>query len=58
MIYVLMSLQFYGNIYITVRGSDHLHKAFKLTAVKQGRSMGAVTIELIERYVKRASGLL
>lgn len=43
---------------LTLRMPDHLHKAFKLTAVKQGRSMGAVTIELIEKYVKKASDLL
>ncbi len=39
---------------LTLRIPDHLHKAFKLTAVKQGRSMGAVTIELIEKYVKKS----
>ncbi len=42
------------NKQLTLRIPDHLHKAFKLTAVKQGRSMGAVTIELIEKYVKKS----
>tara|TARA_B100000614_G_scaffold244064_1_gene247861 strand:+ start:1086 stop:1205 length:120 start_codon:yes stop_codon:yes gene_type:complete len=36
---------------------EHLHREFKLTAVKQGRTMGEVTIELIKRYVERASDL-
>ncbi|HSL62316.1 MAG TPA: hypothetical protein VK885_11035 [Desulfotignum sp.] len=40
---------------LTLRMPEYLHRAFKLAAVKQGRSMGAVTIELIERFVKKTS---
>ncbi len=42
---------------LTLRMPEHLHREFKLTAVKQGRTMGEVTIELIKRYVERASDL-
>ena len=40
---------------LTLRLPETLHREFKLTAVKQGRTMGDVTIELIKKYVKRAS---
>lgn len=40
---------------LTLRMPENLHRAFKLAAVKQGRSMGAVTIELIEKFVKKTS---
>ena len=40
---------------LTLRMPVYLHKEFKLTAVKQGRTMGEVTIELIRQYVKKAT---
>ena len=40
---------------LTLRMPEYLHKEFKLTAVRQGRTMGEVTIELIRKYVKKAS---
>ena len=40
---------------LTLRMPEYLHKEFKLTAVKQGRTMGEVTIELIRQYVKKAT---
>ncbi|WDP92078.1 MAG: copy number control protein [Desulfobacter sp.] len=40
---------------LTLRMPEHLHKEFKLTAVKQGRTMGEVTVELIRKYVEKAS---
>ena len=40
---------------LTLRLPEHLHREFKLTAVKEGRTMGEVTIELIRKYLKRAS---
>lgn len=40
---------------LTLRMPEDLHKEFKLTAVKQGRTMGEVTIELIRRYIRKAS---
>ncbi len=40
---------------LTLRMPEYLHKEFKLTAVKQGRTMGEVTIELIRKYVEKAS---
>ena len=40
---------------LTLRLPEHLHKEFKITTVKQGRTMGEVTIELIRRYVSKAS---
>jgi len=40
---------------LTLRMPEHLHREFKLTAVKKGRSMGDVTIELIRKYVEKAS---
>ncbi len=43
---------------LTLRLPEYLHKEFKLTAVKQGRSMGEVTIELIRKYVEKTSDSL
>ena len=40
---------------LTLRLPEALHREFKVTAVKQGRTMGEVTIELIKQYVKRTS---
>jgi predicted HicB family RNase H-like nuclease len=40
---------------LTLRMPEKLHRAFKLAAVKQGRTMGAVTIEMIEQFVKKSS---
>ena len=40
---------------LTLRMPEYLHRAFKLVSVKQGRTMGAVTIELIEEFVKKTS---
>ena len=40
---------------LTLRMPEYLHKEFKLTAVKKGRTMGDVTIELIRKYVEKAS---
>ena len=40
---------------LTLRLPEYLHKEFKLTAVREGRTMGELTIELIKKYVKRAS---
>lgn len=40
---------------LTLRMSEHLHRELKLTAVKEGRTMGEVTIELIKAYLKKAS---
>jgi len=31
------------------------HRKFKVTAVKEGRTMGDVTIELIRQYLKKTS---
>jgi len=43
---------------LTLRLPETLHKAFKLTAVRQGRTMGEVTIELIKQYIERTSDSL
>lgn len=43
---------------LTLRIPEHLHKEFKLTTVKEGRTMGEVTIELIRKYIKKASDSL
>ena len=40
---------------LTLRMSENLHRELKITAVKQGRTMGEVTIELIKEYLKKAS---
>lgn len=40
---------------LTLRMPENLHKEFKVTAVKEGRTMGDVTIELIRQYLKKAS---
>jgi len=40
---------------LTLRMPEYLHRNFKLTAVKKGRTMGEVTIELIRKYVEKAS---
>ena len=40
---------------LTLRMSENLHREFKITAVKQGRTMGEVTIELIKEYIKKES---
>ncbi|MDD9301593.1 MAG: copy number control protein [Desulfobacter sp.] len=40
---------------LTLRMPEYLHREFKLTAVRQGRTMGEVTIELIRKYVSKAS---
>lgn len=40
---------------LTLRMPEHLHKEFKVTAVRKGRTMGEVTIELIREYLKKAS---
>lgn len=40
---------------LTLRLPESLHKEFKVTTVKEGRTMGEVTIELIRQYIKKAS---
>ena len=40
---------------LTLRMPENLHREFKVTAVKEGRTMGDVTIELIRQYLKKAS---
>ena len=40
---------------LTLRIPENLHKEFKVTTVKEGRTMGDVTIELIRQYVKKIS---
>ena len=40
---------------LTLRLPKDLHKEFKITAAKEGRTMGGVTIELIRQYVKKTS---
>jgi len=40
---------------LTLRIPEILHREFKVTAVKEGRTMGDVTIELIRQYVKKTS---
>ncbi|MBU0970542.1 MAG: copy number control protein [Proteobacteria bacterium] len=40
---------------LTLRIPENLHKEFKVTAVKEGRTMGDVTIELIRQYVEKTS---
>ncbi len=40
---------------LTLRMPEYLHREFKLTAVRKGRTMGEVTIELIRKYVEKAS---
>lgn len=40
---------------LTLRMPEYLHKEFKLNAVKEGRTMGEVTIELIRQYLKKSS---
>jgi predicted HicB family RNase H-like nuclease len=40
---------------LTLRMPETLHREFKLTAVKQGRTMGDVTIELIRQYLEKTS---
>ncbi len=43
---------------LTLRMSENLHRELKITAVKEGRTMGEVTIELIKEYLKKTSGPL
>jgi len=43
---------------LTLRLPEHLHREFKLTAVREGRTMGEVTQELIRKYVEKASDSL
>ena len=40
---------------LTLRMPENLHKELKMTAVKEGRTMGNVTIELIRQYLKKES---
>jgi predicted HicB family RNase H-like nuclease len=40
---------------LTLRMPEHLHREFKVTAVKEGRTMGDVTIELIRQYLEKTS---
>jgi len=40
---------------LTLRIPKNLHKEFKIDSAKQGRTMGEVTIELIEEYLKKES---
>lgn len=39
---------------LTLRMPECLHKEFKITTVKNGRTMGEVALELIRQYVKKA----
>lgn len=40
---------------LTLRMPETLHKELKMAAVKAGRTMGDVTIELIRQYVTKTS---
>jgi len=40
---------------LTLRMPETLHREFKVTAVKEGRTMGDLTIELIRQYLKKTS---
>jgi len=40
---------------LTLRMPENLHRKFKVTATKEGRTMGEVTTELIREYVKKES---
>jgi predicted HicB family RNase H-like nuclease len=40
---------------LTLRMPENLHREFKVTAVKEGRTMGDVTIELIRQYLEKIS---
>ena len=40
---------------LTLRIPKHLHREFKVSAAKQGRTMGEVTIELIKEYLRKKS---
>jgi predicted DNA-binding protein len=40
---------------LTLRMPENLHREFKVTAVKEGRTMGDVTIELIRQYLEKTS---
>lgn len=43
---------------LTLRLPKNLHTEFKVTAAKQGRTMGEVTIELIKKFLKKEPGPL
>ncbi len=43
---------------LTLRMPKNLHTEFKVTAAKQGRTMGEVTIELIRKYLRKESNPL
>ena len=40
---------------LTLRMPEQLHRKLKLAAVKQGRTMGDVTNQLIREYVQKTS---
>ncbi len=40
---------------LTLRMPEALHRELKMAAVKAGRTMGDVTVELIRQYVKKTS---
>lgn len=40
---------------LTLRMPETLHKEFKITAAKEARTMGELTIEMIRQYVRKAS---
>lgn len=40
---------------LTLRMPETLHRELKMAAVKAGRTMGDVTLELIRQYVKKTS---
>ena len=43
---------------LTLRIPEELHREFKINAVRQGQTMGALAIELIRQYLKNKSGPL
>ena len=40
---------------LTLRMSKNLHTEFKVSAAKNGQSMGEIAVDLIKRYLKKES---